>query len=127
MRNHRINELQLVLNDLRCLEGRNGYFRANILVQSFVENLPIIDMDIIDPGCIVQLNGTTIVLNIHASDFQRCGFFNCGTNELCVQLRFPQIFGMKSIGDRLVTLQCRLQDRIVTKTHGLRFGVSNIR
>lgn len=127
LRNHKSNALQLVLNDLRCLEGRNGHFRANIIVQSFIENLPIVDLDAIDSRCQLQLIGTKFYLDIPANDFQRCGIFNCGKRELCAKLRFPQIFGMKSIGDGLLTLKCKLQERIIKKTHTLRFGVANLR
>lgn len=117
--------LQLELNDLRCMDGRTGHFRANIVVQSFIENLPIIDTDLQDPRCRISLVRTKFVLNLMASDFQRCGVHSCGDKELCLKLRFPQIGGMKSIGDAMLTLQCKVQEKTVSKTHSLRFGVNN--
>lgn len=117
--------LQIVINNLRCLEGHGGYYQANIIVQSFIENLPIIDLDVIDPRCQLQLNGIRFNLNVRSDDFQRCGISACGRRELCVHLRFPQLFGMKSLDDGLLTLKCKIQERVATKTHTLRMGVSN--
>lgn len=125
-KNHRNNALQIVINSLRCLEGRGGFYQANIIVQSFIENLPIIDLDTNDPQCQLQLNGIRFILNIRSEDFQRCGITHCGRHELCINLRFPQIFGMKSLDDGLLTLKCRIQERVAAKTHTLRVGVSNV-
>lgn len=125
-RNVKTNALQIVINNLRCLQGNGGYFRAHISVQSFIENLPIVDLDTIDPRCQLQLSGVRFVLNIRIEDFRRCGISACGHKELCVNLRFPQIFAMKSLDDGLLTLKCKIQERVATKTHTLRLGVSNI-
>lgn len=121
------NALRLELNDLRCLQHRDGYFRANIIAQSFIETLPIVDADALSPQCQLRLVRTTFVLNIRASDFERCGVYACSNNELCVKLRFPQIAGMKSASDASITLQCKLQERVATKTHALRFGITDLR
>lgn len=119
--------LQLELNDLQCLSGRKGYFRANIVVQTFIEHLPIIDMDVQDQRCLISLVRTKFVLHLAGSDFARCGVYTCGDNELCLKLRFPQIDGMKSIGDAILTLQCKIQRKTVSKTQSLRFGVKNFK
>lgn len=119
------NPLHLSVNSLRCLEGHGGYFQANIAVQSFIENLPIIDLDTIDARCQFHLVGVRLVINIPIEDFPRCGIRSCGNRELCANLRFPQIFGMKSLDDGVLTLKCKLQERVVSKTHAFRFGVSN--
>lgn len=121
------NALRLELNDLRCLQHQNGYFRANIIAQSFIETLPIVDTDALSAQCQLRLVRTTFVLNIRAIDFERCGVYACSNNELCVKLRFPQIAGMKSANDALLTLQCKLQERVATKMHALRFGITDIR
>lgn len=119
--------LRLELNDLRCLQNRDGYFRANIVAQSFIETLPILDADTQSAQCQLRLVRTTFVLNIRATDFERCGVYACSNHELCVKLRFPQITGMKSASDALLTLQCKSQERVATKTHTLRFGITDIR
>lgn len=125
-RNVKTNALQIVINNLRCLQGHGGYFRAHISVQSFIENLPIVDLDTVDPRCQLQLSGVRFVLNVRVEDFQRCGISACGPKELCLNLRFPQIFAMKSLDDGLLTLKCKIQERVATKTHTLRLGVSNV-
>lgn len=123
--NSKSSALHISVNNLRCLEGNGGYFQANIVVQSFIENLPIIDTDIIDPRCQFHLVGVQLILNIAHTDFQRCGIVTCGSRELCVNLRFPQIFGMKALDDNLLTLKCKIQERVISKTHAFRFGVSH--
>lgn len=127
LRNSKSNALHISVNNLRCLEGHGGYFQANIAVQSFIENLPIIDLDTIDPRCQFHLVGVRLILNVPHEDFQRCGIAACGSRELCANLRFPQIFGMKSLDDSLLTLKCKIQQRIISKTHALRFGISQSR
>lgn len=119
--------LQLELNELRCLRNRGGYFKANIIVQSLIENVPVVDVELQDPRCQVHLVRNKFVVNIASNDFARCGVYACSDKELCVKLRFPQIFGMKTLGDALLTLQCKLQERIATKTHALRFGINNLK
>lgn len=97
----------------------------NIAVQSFIENLPVIDLDTIDSRCQFHLVGVRVILNIPIEDFQRCGIVPCSNKELCVNVRFPQIFGMKSLDDSLLTLKCKVQERVVSKMHAFRFGVSH--
>lgn len=123
--NSKSNALHISVNNLRCVEGNGGYFQANIVVQSFIENLPTIDTDTIDSRCQFHLVGVQLILNIAYTDFHRCGIIPCGSRELCVNLRFPQIFGMKALDDNLLTLKCKMQERVVSKTHAFRFGVSH--
>lgn len=125
LKNGKSNALQVQIDNMRCLEGRDGYFQVSLAVQSFIDNLPIIDMDTNDQRCQLHLIGVKFLLSIPANDFQRCNVFPCGPKDLCVRLRFPQIYGMKSLDDGLLTLQCRIQERIVAKTHTLRIGVAN--
>lgn len=110
---------------MRCLDGQDGHFQAAIHVDNFIDILPIIDTDTMDSHCQLQLNGVKFYINIPAVDFHRCNINLCGQKELCIRLRFPQILGMKSLDDGLLTLQCKLQERIVAKTHTLRVGISS--
>ena len=124
-RNVAQSPLRLNLNELKCLPNQNGYFRSTIAVQSFIDTAPIVDVDIIDQQrCDIKLIRSQISVNIAAEDFRRCGVIECG-QDLCLRVRFPQIRGMKSIGDAILTLKCKTQERIVAKTHALRFGVNN--
>lgn len=119
------NALHISVNNLRCLDGHGGYFQVTIGVQSFIETLPIIDLDTIDSRCQFNVVGVKLILHIPIDDFQRCGVTPCSNRELCVNLRFPHIFGMKSLDDNLLTLKCKVQERVVSKTHAFRFGVSH--
>lgn len=118
---------RLQLRELRCLSNNGGYFQGIINVQSFLTNIPIVDTDVFDRRCNLAVVKTQIVINFGYEDFQRCGVENCGSSELCLRLRFPQIRDMKSIGDAILTLQCKVQDKIVTKVHSIKVGVSDSR
>jgi hypothetical protein len=115
--------LQLDLTSLSCLASDAGYFRSTIAVQSPIESVPVIDFDGQDDRCLVQLTRGRIQVSINAVDFQRCGVWRCGT-DLCLRIRFPQIRGMKTAEDGILTLQCKQQERIVEKVHSLRMGLS---
>lgn len=118
------SQLQLELNELRCLPNIGGYFKAILTVQSFVQSLPIIESDIQDVRCDLQVIRTRVVINIAAVDFRRCGVENCGSQQLCLKIRFPQIQGLRTLADAVLTLQCRTQERVVSKTHALRIGLN---
>lgn len=117
--------LHIQVEHIRCLDGPDGHFQAAISVKDFIDNVPIVDINAVDPRCRLHLTGIKFHINITAAEFHRCNVHACGQKELCLRLRFPQIFGMKALDDRLLTLQCRLQKRVVTKTHMLRVGVSH--
>lgn len=117
-------QLQLELNELRCLSNVGGYFRAILSVQSFVQSLPIVENDIQDIRCDPQVIRTRIAISIAAADFRRCGVENCGSQQLCLKIRFPQIQGLRTLADPVLTLQCRIQERVVSKTHALRIGLN---
>lgn len=123
----KLSQHRLQLRELRCLQNTGGYFQGIINVQSFLANIPIVDTDIFDRRCNLAVVKTQIVINFKYEDFQRCGVENCGSSELCLRLRFPQIRDMKSIGDAILTLQCKVQDKIVTKVHSIKVGVSDSR
>lgn len=118
---------RLQLRELRCQQNSGGYFQGIINVQSFLTNIPIVDTEIYDRRCNLAVVKTQIVINFKYEDFQRCGVESCGSSELCLRLRFPQIRDMKSIGDAILTLQCKVQDKIVTKVHSIKVGVSDSR
>ncbi len=117
-------QLQLELNELRCLPNVGGYFRAILSVQSFMQSIPIIENDVQDIRCDLQVVRTRIVINIASVDFRRCGVENCGSQQLCLKIRFPQIQGLRTLADAVLTLQCRTQERVVSKTHALRIGLN---
>lgn len=118
------SQLQLELNELRCLPNIGGYFKAILSVQSFLQSVPIIENDNQDVRCDLEVIRTRIVINIAAVDFRRCGVESCGSQQLCLKIRFPQIQGLRTLSDAVLTLQCRTQERVVSKTHALRIGLN---
>ncbi|XP_053689002.1 uncharacterized protein LOC128738140 [Sabethes cyaneus] len=122
--------IRLQLNELTCLQNSGGYFRSTLTIQSAIDGVPVIDGDQSGgdlTGCNIRVQQTRLLVNIDYSDFSKCGVVQCGNNarELCLRLRFPQIAGMRTAADAILTLQCKIQQRVVARTHAFRLGVSN--
>ncbi|XP_052888491.1 uncharacterized protein LOC128296994 [Anopheles moucheti] len=122
--------IRLQLNELACLRNSGGYFRASLTVQSAIESVPLVDVENDGgdlSGCEVRLDQSRLLVDIAWPDFGRCGVIPCGqtpTRELCLRVRFPAIAGMRTAVDPVLTLQCRIQQRIVARTHSVRLGVA---
>ncbi|XP_058458056.1 uncharacterized protein LOC131434859 [Malaya genurostris] len=123
--------IRLQLNELTCLPSSGGFFRSTLTVQSSIDSTPIVDVE--SDGndlsvCNVRIEQSRLLVNIDASYFAKCGVQRCGSNnvrELCLRLRFPQILGMRTASDAILTLQCKIQQRVVARTHAFRLGISN--
>lgn len=144
-RDIKLNPLKLQINELRCLPQPNGYFKILLTMQNYLENLPIVDntdyqQQQQDRKCDFQilksiLQHQQLLFYVTSEDFQRCGIEQCAKNagdginqdNFCLRIRFPQIRGMKTFTDSLLTFQCKAQERIVSKTHSLRFGLTDIK
>lgn len=120
--------LRLQLLEMKCLANTDsGYFKVSLAVQSFLVNVPVIDEDASASDCNIQLVQSRIVIDINGASFSRCAIRLCnetGQGQLCLKLRFPQIKGMSTLGDSLLTLKCLPQSTIVAKTHALQVAVS---
>ncbi|XP_058831304.1 uncharacterized protein LOC131689931 isoform X2 [Topomyia yanbarensis] len=122
--------IRLQLNELACQQNSGGYFRSTLTIQNFIDSTPIVDVDS-DSGdllpCNVRIDQSRLLVNIDASYFTKCGVQRCGSNarELCLRLRFPQIVGMRTASDAILTLQCKIQQRVVARTHAFRLGIGN--
>uniref|UniRef100_A0A182RY06 ZP domain-containing protein n=1 Tax=Anopheles funestus TaxID=62324 RepID=A0A182RY06_ANOFN len=123
--------IRLQLNELACLRNSGGYFRASLTVQSSIESAPLVDVENDGgdlSGCEMRLDQSRLLVDIAWPDFGRCGVIPCGqtpTRELCLRVRFPAIAGMRTAIDPVLTLQCRIQQRIVARTHSVRLGVAD--
>lgn len=125
--------LRLELAEMKCLSnGDDGYFRTRITVQSFIDTRPVFE-DVIAANCDhrLEIQRNQIVIDIPARDFASCGIVNCGNgqrnDELCGRIRFPQIRGMRTVNDAILALQCKPQERVISRTHAFRMGVLNDR
>ncbi|XP_062556064.1 uncharacterized protein LOC134220940 [Armigeres subalbatus] len=121
--------IRLQLNDLTCLDNNGGFFRSSLTIQSAIDSVPLVDVtsDVDLSGCDVRVAQNRLLVDIDSNNFARCGVQQCGVNsrELCLRLRFPQIAGMRTAADSILTLQCKIQQRVVAKTHSVRLGVNN--
>lgn len=121
--------LRLEMTEMKCLSnGEDGYFRTRITVQSFINTLPVFE-DSFGCGHRLEISRNQILIQIPANEFRGCGVSQCGqrNEELCARLRFPQIRGMRTVNDAILALQCKPQERTVSKTHALKMGVSSER
>lgn len=121
--------LRLEMTEMKCLSnGEDGYFRTRITVQSFINTLPVFE-DSFGCGHRLEISRNQILIQIPANEFRVCGVSQCGqrNEELCARLRFPQIRGMRTVNDAILALQCKVQERTVSKTHELKMGVSSER
>lgn len=119
--------LRLELVEMKCLSSSpDGFFRTRITVQSFINTMPVFE-DV--SGCSHRLEIVRNQLQIHipANEFRACGVSACGekNEELCTRIRFPQIDRIRTASDAILALQCKQQERIVSRTHALRMGVSS--
>lgn len=119
-----LNNMKMELRDMKCLLNPNGYFKAQFFMHNNVETFPVIDQDTGDPRCEIKTAKSQSFVDIVSEDFQRCGVFTCNGADLCLRVRFPQIRGLKTSNDLALTMQCKLPERVVAKTHALRIGVN---
>lgn len=119
--------IRLDLNDLKCRFDSNGYFKSIVTIQSFIDNIPIIENtsgELIDNNlCDVRLVKSQLIIDISIENFQKCGIKVCD-KDLCLRLRFPQIRDMKTLNDPVLVLKCKIQERIITKTHAVKMGIN---
>lgn len=119
-----LSNMKVELKDMKCLQNPNGFLRAQLQMHNIVDAFPVMDQDISDPRCEIRTLRKQVLVNIVSEDFDRCGVYNCG-NDLCVRIRFPLIRGLRTRDDLGLTLQCKVQERVVGKVHTIKIGVSN--
>lgn len=119
-----LNGTKVEVRDLKCLQTPDGYYKASIYMHNNVEVTPTIERESGDPRCEIKTLRSQSIVNIVSEDFQKCGIFSCGA-DLCLKLRFPQIRGLRTGDDLSLTLQCKLPERVVVKTHSIRVGPSS--
>ncbi|XP_055372791.1 uncharacterized protein LOC129606475 [Condylostylus longicornis] len=118
------NPIKLQLKEMRCINSQNGFFKAVLRLDSPISLIPIVDNGVLDSRCELKLTQSHILVNIPVEDFLKCGIRNCGDN-LCLRIRFPLIPEIKTASDSILTLQCKLQEKIITKIHALKMATSN--
>lgn len=121
--------LRLELVEMKCLSnGEDGFFRTKITVQSFINTMPVFE-DVTGCSHRLEIVRNQIRIQIPANEFKSCGVTTCGqkNEELCTRIRFPQIDQMRTVSDAILALQCKPQERTVTRTHALRMGVASDR
>lgn len=117
-------QLRIRVEDMRCLQ--HAYFRAVLKLDSFLGAAPVVDHDMEDDQneqCQLKLSRSFLLLDIAADNFEGCGVRTCG-QDLCLRLRFPAIRGIRTSKDSILTLHCKMQERVAIKTHALKVGVS---
>ncbi|KAH8297009.1 hypothetical protein KR044_003318 [Drosophila immigrans] len=118
-------QLRLRLKDMRCLQS--GYFRAILKLDNFLGASPVLDNyseNEQSRHCELKMSRSFLLLDIAGPDFERCGVHACG-QDLCLRIRFPAIRGLRTGSDSILTLNCKVQDRVASKVQALKMGVAN--
>ncbi|KAH8394019.1 hypothetical protein KR215_008834 [Drosophila sulfurigaster] len=118
-------QLRLRVKDMRCLQSR--YFRAILKLDNFLGATPVLDNDSEnekDRHCELKMSRSFLLLDIAATDFDHCGVHACG-QDLCLRIRFPAIRGLRTASDSILTLHCKVQERVASKVQALKMGVAN--
>lgn len=118
-----MNGTKIEIRDMKCLQAPNGYFKSVLVIHKNL-NEPVIDVNDGGTRCEVKLHQGQILINIVSEDFKKCGIHPCGLSEVCLNLRFPQVRGLRTSNDLSLTLQCKLPERVVAKMHSLRMALA---
>lgn len=121
-----LNSMKVELKEMNCMTSPSGYFKAQLKIHNNVDTFPVVEHDTSDPRCEVKTLRSQALINVVSDDFGRCGVFNCAGNDLCLRVRFPMIRGLRTRDDLILTLQCKLHERVVGKTHSIKLGVNNV-
>lgn len=120
-----LNSMKVELKEMNCMTNPSGYFKAQMKIHNNIDTFPVVEHDTSDPRCEIKTLRSQALINIVSDDFGRCGVYNCAGNDLCVRVRFPLIRGLRTRDDLILTLQCKLHERVVGKTHSIKLGVNN--
>ncbi|KAH8398212.1 hypothetical protein KR222_002869 [Zaprionus bogoriensis] len=123
--NQEEQQLRLRLKDMRCLH--NGYFRAVLKLESFIGAAPVVDNHFGDDAnkyCELKFSRNFLLVDISDAHFESCGVSACG-QDLCLRLRFPAIRGLRTSDDTILTLHCKVQEKVAAKTHAFKMAVSS--
>ncbi|GAB0090759.1 uncharacterized protein DMENIID0001_055180 [Sergentomyia squamirostris] len=107
----------MTLQELKCFP--ENFFRAKILLKTPLPAVPIIENVASMKNCPMRLFGKHLAIDISTKSFTECGIFSCDDGDLCMKIRFPEVEGLRTGSDALVTLKCHPQERIVTQNHAL--------
>lgn len=133
---NQIRPLQLEINEMNCYDTQtDGKFQTVLTFKSKNENLPVFEDATQHQHCAINSDeippkfNTRIKMNVSKKDFHHCGIKNCSPGEsediLCVRLRFPTVYKMRLPEDAVLTLQCKMRDKIAVHTKHLQFEVAN--
>lgn len=121
-----LNSMKVELKEMNCMTNPGGYFKAQMKIHNNVETFPVVEHDTSDPRCDIKTLRSQGLINVVSDDFRRCGVYNCAGGDLCLRVRFPLIRGLRTRDDLILTLQCKLHERVVGKTHSIKLGVNNV-
>uniref|UniRef100_A0A336LLZ0 CSON013703 protein n=1 Tax=Culicoides sonorensis TaxID=179676 RepID=A0A336LLZ0_CULSO len=119
-----LSGMKVELKEMKCMSNPNGYFKAQMQIHNNIDTFPIVEHDSSDPRCEIRTLRSQALVNIVSDDFSRCGIYKCAGNDLCLRVRFPLIRGLRTRDDLILTLQCKLHEKIVGKIHTIKLGIN---
>ncbi|KAK2586798.1 hypothetical protein KPH14_011823 [Odynerus spinipes] len=113
------------IEEISCRDTDNDiFFRASIKFTGGItrKELPVIDNAEIE-ACKVTTTKDEYTINLEKERFKRCGVTDCSMETerfYCLDLRFPQIPGLRLKDDSKITLRCKVQERTASQTKEIR-------
>lgn len=117
---------QLRIENMSCIHGM--HFRATFTMNNELSS-PVVD----EPAekCISHLNQNAFKIELEDyNQMLRCGVRGCrpsglnssGTDHMCLMIRIPTLKGVRLPEDKMVTLMCIPQEKVVRETKHVKLG-----
>ncbi|XP_047359130.1 uncharacterized protein LOC124952786 isoform X1 [Vespa velutina] len=110
------NDIQI--EEISCRDTDDDvFFKASVKTTTSMES-PVID-NVEDEVCKFTRVKNEYTINLEKERFRHCGVVACSTETerfYCLDLRFPLIPGLRLKDDTKITLRCKVQEKIVSRT-----------
>ncbi|XP_015173395.1 PREDICTED: uncharacterized protein LOC107064830 [Polistes dominula] len=106
------------IEEISCRDTDDDiFFKASI--KATTNELPVIDNVEDEKTCKIVKIKNEYTINLEKEKFRHCGVVACSTETdkfYCLDLRFPLIPGLRLKDDSKITLRCKVQEKIASRT-----------
>ncbi|KAL2724490.1 uncharacterized protein V1478_009003 [Vespula squamosa] len=114
------NDVQI--EEISCRDTDDDVFFKASVKTTMAKESPVID-NVENELCKVTRVKDEYTINLEKERFRHCGVVACSTETerfYCLDLRFPLIPGLRLKDDTKITLRCKVQEKIVSRTKQIR-------
>lgn len=119
---------QIRIENMSCIHGM--HFRATFTMNNEFSS-PVVEESA--EKCIYNLNKNAFKIELEDyNQMIRCGVRSCRSNgekssdNMCMMIRIPTVKGVRLPEDKMVTLMCIPQEKVVKETKHVKLGSRNI-